>query len=251
MPSLLGISVMLAAFVMGRVAGDVWKDKYLQDFGSLEQDRQLRTASGKMIAKWLEPNFQGVNMFPKGLTVWNNGYVSPSNQDPADYEARKGGGWSELYTQRAIVGNMTYQLKNITDTSESDYAFVPFATFAASRNPSRATPPDALRAALGMHPNISLKAWRPGCSGSPGYADKCKSILAKAEAHLGRHVKFVQALSVTRGDWVVFPTFLFGQRPDGTLVGVCSTEISTVSQQTQDLKHLANVVTAASKEVIV
>lgn len=227
-------SIAVMASVVAVVVCDKWKMKYLDDFGNLDEDQQLRTPTGRMIAGWLMPNWKGLNMFPSGLNVWSNGYVSPSHRSPIEYESSVGGGWSELYSQRAVVGNLTQMLKNITDTSESDYSLVPFATFAPSRDPTQPTPPDALREALGMHPNISLVPWKIACSGDPGYAQQCERTLADAKDYLGQHVHFIQTLSVSQGDWVVFPTFLFGQRSDGTLLGVCSTEISTLMWQKRD-----------------
>jgi len=217
-PAMLQTTCLLifAAVVAGNID---WARKYEADFGTLAADTHHVTATGKMVSEWEAPNWQNKTLFSQELTVWSNGYISPDGvSSPQEYEAARGGGWEELYVQRAITGNLTTMLQNVTDTSESDFPFVSFATFA----PSTPMPisPQMFTRLMSMRDNVSPSPVACCCDG-------CEAVLAGALQYLREHTAYVQQFSVLSGDWVTFPTFIFGQRPDGTLVGVCSTEIST------------------------
>ncbi|KAK3239297.1 hypothetical protein CYMTET_50765 [Cymbomonas tetramitiformis] len=163
-------------------------------------------------------------MFSKPLEVWNNGYVSTTNRSPVEYEVNLTGssvlGWKALYRQQSVLRNLTLQLQNITDTSESDYPFQPFVTFPAKQVPGNAITAAEFGALMGI--TAEVVPWHINCS-----PDGCDSVLKAALDYLGKHTKNVQQFSVDYGWWVKYPTFVVGQRSDGTLLGVCSTEIAT------------------------
>lgn len=189
-------------------------------------DPRMETPTGRIVASWLQTDSRNKSMFRKNLHVWTNGYVSPATLNPINYEADMAGGflgWKELYEQREVVAKLSDQLSNITDTSHSEYTFEPFATFPrlAPSGPynQQQIKPREFAELMGIIPEV--QPWSVACC-----CDGCDKVLSDALNFLRRHTIHVQQLSVSVGSWVAYPTFIVGQRPDGTLIGVCSTEIS-------------------------
>lgn len=206
-------------------ATNVWRERYISDFGQILPDPNMRTPTGKIVKYWVEPNVFNQTMFSKPLEVWSNGYVSTTNRSPVEYQVNLTGssvlGWKALYRQQSVLRNLTLQLQNITDTSESDYPFQQFATFPPA---TQVTGNVITAQEFGHLMGITAKVvrWHINCS-----PDGCDSIFKAALDYLGKHTKNVQQFSVDYGWWVKYPTFVVGQRSDGTLLGVCSTEIAT------------------------
>eukprot|EP00658_Telonema_sp_P-2_P009081 TRINITY_DN13434_c0_g1_i1.p1 TRINITY_DN13434_c0_g1~~TRINITY_DN13434_c0_g1_i1.p1 ORF type:complete len:222 (-),score=56.65 TRINITY_DN13434_c0_g1_i1:359-1024(-) len=213
--------LMTMALVGAAMGATDWEAKYKHDFGSLEADDRLATPTGKMVKEWLSPNWQNTSVFAHPLKVWNNGWVSrDAGENPVSWEQPRGG-WEELYAQREIVRHLSSALENVTDTSEADYPLVAFISPAPASFHEEAITPADFTELMGL--KQAAGPFNVTCGGT----DNCEQVLGRTLEYLEQHTQNVQQLTVLAGDWVVFPTFLFGQRSDGTLVGVCSTEIST------------------------
>merc|ERR1711865_220326 len=231
------IATVLACFALTVYAfpanGDPWKIKYEDRWGPIKIQRNgtgrppyAQPLNGttaatlrSLVDEWqssTENTACDCTLFKQNLTVWNNAYVLPRSDhttpmDNADY--------AELYQQRSLIEDVSFLLSNETLTSESDYPWTVFATPAPQERPITAA---AFSSLLGFSQMVMEV---------PAMLEDADPTLRKALAKLD--AKSLRAFQTTDKSfchgfaYIVNPTFLISQRPDGTLVGVASTAIFT------------------------
>jgi len=156
------------------------------------------------------------SLFKQNLTVWTNGYVIPQSEDVSPTSAT---GYAELYKQRELIDEVASLLANETLSSESDYPWTIFSTPSPKGTP--------LTAALFSR----LLGFTQVAQEVPDMITEADTVMKKALAKLdAESLTAFQSTdkSFCHGfSYIVNPTFLVSQRPDGTLIGVAATAIWT------------------------
>jgi len=261
--SLIFLSFCLSASALP-IEQDRWKTRYLAKWGPVEvqvngtgrppyagrQDGTQAATLRSLVTEWQESPVNTAcpcPLFARNFTVWSNGYVlpvgsklapvahetapktckkdsdcssycmnDPTKKPPYACHGSTGGGWEELYVQRELLHEVASALVNTSYGSESDYPWVMFAT----PGPTSPLTAASFSQLLGFEYEVK----------SMPELLKDKSLQQGLHKLDSKTLRAFQSSdkNICHGfEYIVNPTFVVAQRPDGTVIGVASTGIYT------------------------